>query len=384
MEKMNVYADNAATTRLCDEAFSAMVPYLKENFYNPSGAYTGGVLVRGAINDARHAIAGTLGAYDKEIIFTSGGSEADALALKGVMHANKESGRHLITTKIEHHAVLEACRSLEKEGFRVSYAGVDENGLVDPQEIESLIREDTVLISVMAANNELGTLEPIKEIGLIAKKHNVLFHTDAVQLYGKEKLIPSELNIDLLSASAHKINGPKGTGFLYVRSGVKVAPVINGGSQEYRLRGGTENVAGIVGTAKAAELSFTKMAERKETEENLGNYFTKKVLSEIQGVKLNCSEDKKLPGIINLSFEGVEGSSLLILLDMKGVCASSGSACAQSLEEPSHVLLATGKTREETVSSLRFSINYENTQEEIDYLITVLKESVEYLRKMRA
>lgn len=381
---MNVYADNAATTRLCDEAFSAMVPYLKENYYNPSGAYTGGVLARGAINDARHIIAGTLGAYDKEIIFTSGGSEADVLALKGVMYANKESGRHLITTKIEHHAVLEACKSLEKEGFRVSYADVDENGWVDPGVIESLIREDTVLISVMAANNELGTIEPIKEIGLIAKKHNVLFHTDGVQLYGKEKIIPSEIHVDLLSASAHKINGPKGTGFLYVRSGVKVAPVINGGSQEYRLRGGTENVAGIVGAAKAAELSFTKMAERKETEENLGSYFTKKVLSEIQGVKLNCSKDKKLPGIINLSFEGVEGSSLLILLDMKGVCASSGSACAQSLEEPSHVLLATGKTREETVSSLRFSINYENTQEEIDYLITVLKESVEYLRKMRA
>lgn len=384
MEKMRVYADNAATTRLSNEVFEAMIPYLKENFYNPSGAYTGGILARGAVNDARHTIASSLKAYDKEIIFTSGGSEADVLAIKGIMHAHKDKGRHLITTAIEHHAVLEACKDLEKEGYRVSYVGVDENGLVDPMDVERLITEDTVLISVMAANNELGTIEPIAEIGAIARKHNVFFHVDAVQLYAKEKIVPSELNIDLLSASAHKFNGPKGTGFLYVRSGVKITPVINGGSQEYRLRGGTENVAGIVGTGKAAEIALAQMDARRKLEKDVSDYFLLRVLKEIPDVTANCNCEKKLPGIVNLRFNNVEGSSLLIMLDMKGIYASSGSACAQSLEEPSHVLLATGKTKEQTVSSLRFSFSWENTAEEVDYLVEVLKDSVEYLRKMRA
>ena len=381
---MNVYVDNAATTKLSEKAFEAMVPYLKDHFANPSGTYSEGVFCRRGVNNARHIIAESLRAFDKEIIFTAGGSEADNLAIKGVMEANQDRGRHMITTNIEHHALLESCKWLEKNGYRVTYVPVKPNGIVDPLDIFNAIREDTVLISVMYANNELGTLQPIEEIGKIAKENNILFHTDAVQAYGKFPINPAVLHIDLLSASAHKINGPKGAGFLYVKSGTRIAPHINGGSQERGLRGGTENVAAIAGFEAAVKEAFSNAKERELKEIILRDNLCDMITDSIEGVTVNGDNKAVLPNILNLSFDGIEGDSLLIMLDMKGISASSGSACAQSLEEPSHVLLAIGKSYEEARSSIRFSISYENTMEEMEYLVEKLKESVEYLRRIRA
>lgn len=363
-----------------------MLPLLRDKYANASGVYSAGVYARGIINDARHFCAQSLKAYDKEIIFTSGGAEADTLAIKGVLEANPDRGRHIITTGIEHHAVLEAAGQLRKLGYQVSVISAGKDGRVDPADIEAAITSQTALISVMFANNELGTIQPIREIGLIAKRHDIIFHTDAVQAYGKLQIIPDELNIDLLSASAHKFNGPKGAGFLYVRRGIKLKPLINGGTQEYGFRGGTENVAAIAGMACAAKVAFEKMDEYRAKEMDLKQHFLDLLLlKDIEGVSVNASGDKEnsLPGIVSVSFEGIEGASLLIMLDIKGIAASSGSACAQSLEAPSHVLLDIGLSEEQARSTLRFSFNHENTMEEIEYIVETLKESVDYLRMIR-
>lgn len=378
--KTKVYADNAATTKLCEEAFEKMLPWLREGYYNPSGTYEDAVIAKRTMNEARHYIASTLKAYDKEIVFTSGGSEADNLAIIGVMEALKDKGRHLITTQIEHHAVLESCKWLEKHGFRVTYVPVEKNGTVDPERIEKAICDDTVMISVMAVNNELGTIQPIDKVGAICKENNIIFHVDAVQAYGKTELDPTKLNIDLLSASAHKFNGPKGAGFLYVKSGTPIESFLHGGTQERGLIAGTENIAAIVGMAEAARLSFDNLEIRRDYEKTLNSYF-KSLVKDIDGIVFN-GEDC-VPGIVNVTIPGIEGESLLINLDMVGICASTGSACAIALEEPSHVLLAIGKTFEEARASVRFSFNYENTMDDCDYVALHLKESVKYLRGVR-
>ncbi|SCX08712.1 cysteine desulfurase [Lachnospiraceae bacterium YSD2013] len=381
--KKTIYADNAATTKLCDEAYEAMQPYFKEIYANPSQSYAAGSLAKRGLNDARRVIAESLSAFDKEIVFTSGGSEADNLALIGVMDACRDKGRHLITTDIEHKAVLETAKYLERNGVRVTYVHVGADGRVNPEDIERAICGDTVLISVMTANNETGTLQPIEEIGKIAKAHGVLFHTDAVQAYGKIELSPEKMNIDLLSASAHKFNGPRGAGFLYVKRGTPISSFIHGGSQEYGLRAGTENVPGIVGMAVAATISLEKMAERAEYEAMLTKRLHDGVLKRLEGVSVNGSMDYRLPGVINFSFAGVEGESLLISLDMKGICVSTGSACVMSTDTPSHVITAITGDEERARQSIRFSLGHENTVEEVDYIIDALGESVEYLRRLR-
>ena len=381
--KRTIYADNAATTKLCDEAYDAMQPYFKEIYANPSQSYAAGSLAKRGLNDARRVIVESLSAYDREIIFTSGGSEADNLALIGVMDACRDRGRHLITTDIEHKAVLETTAYLERNGVRVTYVHAGADGRVNPKDIEAAICEDTVLISVMTANNETGTVQPIDEIGKIAKAHGVLFHTDAVQAYGKMDINPDKLGIDLLSASAHKFNGPRGAGFLYVRRGTPISPFVHGGSQEYGLRAGTENVPGIVGMAAAASLSIEKMTERAEYEAGLTKRLYDGVIKRIDGVSLNGSFDRRLSGVLNLSFAGVEGESLLISLDMKGICVSTGSACVMSSDTPSHVITAITGDEKRARQSIRFSLNHENTAEEVDYIIDALCESVEYLRSIR-
>lgn len=381
--KRRVYVDNAATTVLCDEAFNAMLPYFKDSYENPSGVYEGGVLARRAVNEARGKIAKTLGAFDREIIFTAGGSEADNMALVGAMEAARGEGRHLITTAIEHHAILETAKYLEGQGFRVTYVPPKENGIVDPKDIEAAICDDTVLVSVMFANNEVGTLQPIEEIGKICKEKNVLFHTDAVQAYGKIPIDVNRLNIDMLSASAHKFNGPKGAGFLYVKRGTRIKSFLHGGSQEYGLRAGTENVPAIVGMGEAAALSISNMQKNAEHEKELSDYLYSRVLKEIEGSHFNGDSEKRLPNILNFSFDKVDGNSLLISLDMKGIAASTGSACAMSLDEPSHVLKALGAGEKGARESLRISLSKDNTKEEMEYLFASLQESVNYLRSIR-
>lgn len=381
--KTRVYADNAATTKLFDSALEAMLPYLRESYENPSGVYEGAVLTKRAVNEARSTIAKTLEAFDREIIFTGGGSEADNLALIGVMEANAAAGRHLITTSIEHHAVLKASEYLQKRGFRVTYVSPKENGIVDVKDIEAAICEDTVLVSVMYANNELGTIQPIEEIGALCHERGILFHTDAVQAYGKLSIIPKNLHIDLLSASAHKFNGPKGVGFLYVKRGTALSGLIHGGSQEYGLRAGTENVPAVVGMASAAATTFATLLETSAFERRLTEYLYEKIMSGIEGVTYNGDFDKRVPNILNFSFDNVDGNSLLISLDMKGVCVSTGSACAMSYEEPSHVLQAIGKQEKGARESIRISLSRDNTFEEMDYIYDSLKESVDYLRRIR-
>ncbi len=381
--KRRVYVDNAATTALCDEAFNAMLPYFKDSYENPSGVYEGGVLARRAINDARGKIAKSLGAFDREIIFTAGGSEADNMALIGAMEAARGEGRHLITTAIEHHAILETAKYLEGQGFRVTYVTPKENGIVDPKDIEAAICDDTVLVSVMFANNEVGTLQPIEEIGRICKKKNILFHTDAVQAYGKVPIDLDKCNIDMLSVSAHKFNGPKGAGFLYVRRGTKIKSFLHGGSQEYGLRAGTENVPAIVGMGEAAACSYLNMQKNAEHEKKLSDYLYSRVLKEIEGANFNGDIVNRLPNILNFSFDNVDGNSLLISLDMKGIAASTGSACAMSYEEPSHVLRAMGKGEKGARESLRISLSKDNTEEEMEYLFNSLRDSVYYLRSIR-
>ena len=377
-----IYLDNAATTKTAPEVVQAMLPYFTENYGNPSSIYSLGTESKKAISQVRETIAGTLGAANNEIYFTAGGSEADNWALKAVAEAYASKGKHIITSKIEHHAVLHTCEYLEKNGCEITYVNVDENGIVKLDELEKAIRPDTILISIMYANNEIGTIQPIKEIGEIARKHNVLFHTDAVQAYGQLPINVDECSIDMLSASGHKLNGPKGIGFLYIRKGIKIRSFIHGGQQERGRSAGTENVPGIVGLGAAVERAFSMMEEKTVKERELQDYLIGRIESEIPYCRLNGDREKRLPNNVNFSFRFVDGESLLIMLDMKGICASSGSACTSGSLDPSHVLLAIGLPHEIAHGSLRMSLNEENTKEELDFTVEAIKEIVTKLRDM--
>ncbi len=377
-----IYLDNAATTKTAPEVVEAMLPYFSENYGNPSSVYSFASKNKDAVTEQREIIARALGAKTNEIYFTAGGTESDNWALKATAEAYASKGKHLITTKIEHHAILHTGEYLEGRGFEVTYLDVDENGLVRPEEVEAAIRPDTILISVMFANNEIGTIEPIKEIGRIAHEHGVLFHTDAVQAFGQVPIDVDELGIDMLSASGHKLNGPKGIGFLYIRKGVKIRSFIHGGAQERKRRAGTENVPGIIGLGKAVERAVATMAERSAKEIELRDYLIGRVLEEIPYCRLNGDPVDRLPNNANFSFEFIEGESLLIMLDMKGICASSGSACTSGSLDPSHVLLAIGLPHEIAHGSLRLTLGEETTREDIDYVVDSLKEIVARLREM--
>ena len=381
MERL-IYLDNAATTKTSPEVVEAMLPYFTEHYGNPSSVYGFAAANKEVIIRQREIIAGVLGAKGNEIYFTAGGTEADNWALIATAEAYAAKGRHIITTKIEHHAILHTCEYLQKRGYEVTYLDVDENGLVDPKAVEDAIRPDTILISVMFANNEIGTVEPIAEIGKIAKEHGILFHTDAVQAFAQIPFNVDECNIDMLSASGHKLNGPKGIGFLYIRTGVKIRSFIHGGAQERRRRAGTENVPGIVGLGKAVELAAASMQERTEKESRLRNHLISRIEKEIPCCRLNGDCVKRLPNNVNFSFQFVEGESLLIMLDMKGICASSGSACTSGSLDPSHVLLAIGLPHEIAHGSLRMTLGADTTEEELDYVVDSLKEIVAQLRNM--
>lgn len=377
-----IYLDNAATTRTAPEVVEAMLPYFTENYGNPSTIYSLGSASKKAINQARKTIADSLGANMEEIYFTAGGSESDNWAIKATAEAYESKGRHIITTKIEHHAVLHTCQYLEKKGFEVTYLNVDRDGLISLEELKAAIRPDTILITIMFANNEIGTIEPIREIGAIAKEHGILFHTDAVQAFGQVPINVDELNIDMLSSSAHKLNGPKGIGFLYIRKGVKIRSFVHGGAQERSRRAGTENVAGIVGYGAAVERAMRTMQERTAKEIELRDYLIHRLETEIGHCWLNGHRTRRLPNNVNFSFLFIEGESMLIMLDMKGICASSGSACTSGSLDPSHVLLAIGLKHEEAHGSLRLTLSEENTREEIDFVVENLKVIVERLRSM--
>ena len=380
--KTRIYLDNAATTKTSQEVVDAMLPYFTENYGNASSIYEVGQRSKEAITTAREDIAKVLGAKTEEIYFTAGGSEADNWALKAAFEAYSKKGNHIITTKIEHHAILHTCEYLEKKGAEITYLDVDENGLVNLDELQKAIRPETILISIMFANNEIGTIEPVKEIGMIAKEHGVLFHTDAVQAFGQVPIDVDEMNIDMLSSSAHKINGPKGIGFLYIRKGVKIRSFVHGGAQERKRRAGTENVPGIVGYGVAAKRAAETMEVRTAKERELRDYFIDRVLKEIPYVKLNGDPVKRLPNNINLSFRFVEGESLLIMLDMKGIAASSGCACTSGSLDPSHVLLAIGLPHEIAHGSLRLTLGEDTTKEDLDYTLEQLKEIIGKLRDL--
>ena len=377
-----VYMDNAATTKVRPEVLEAMLPYYKEDYGNPSSIYRMAGKSKKAIDDAREIIAASIGAAPREIYFTGGGSEGDNWAIKGIAESYASKGKHIITSKIEHHAVLHTCEYLEKKGYEVTYLDVDEEGLVSLEDLEAAIRPDTILITIMYANNEIGTIEPIREIGAIAKEHQIIFHTDAVQAYGQVPINVDEDNIDILSISSHKLNGPKGVGMMYIRKGVKIGPFIHGGNQEGRRRAGTENVPGIVGFGKAVEIAMATLEERAEQETALRDYGIQRILSEIPYCRLNGSRDRRLPNNINISYQFIEGESLLIMLDMAGICGSSGSACTSGSLDPSHVLLAIGLPHEIAHGSLRLTINHETTKEDMDYVVEHLKRIVERLRAM--
>lgn len=381
MEKM-IYLDNAATTKTRPEVVEAMLPYFTESYGNPSSVYTFSAKSKEAVTKAREIIADSLGVKSNEIYFTAGGSEADNWALVAAAEAYEAKGKHIITSKIEHHAILHTCEYLEKRGYEVTYLDVDENGVVKLDELKKAIRPDTILISIMFANNEIGTIEPIKEIGTIAKEHGILFHTDAVQAYGHVPISADEYNIDMLSASGHKINGPKGIGFLYIRKGVKIRSFIHGGAQERRRRAGTENVPGIVGFGKAVQLAMDEMEERAKKEVEMREYLMEKVLREVPFTRINGSRTSRLPNNINFAFQFIEGESLLIKLDMAGICGSSGSACTSGSLDPSHVLLAIGLPHEIAHGSLRLTLSEENTMEEMDITADKIKEIVAYLREL--
>lgn len=377
-----IYLDNAATTQVYPEVLKAMEPYFTEYYGNPSSIYSFAGESKKAVDAARQTIADFLHATSEEIYFTGGGSESDNWALKATAEAYKSKGKHIITSKIEHHAILHTCEYLEKQGFEVTYLDVDENGLVHPEEVEKAIRPDTILISVMFANNEIGTIEPIAEIGKIAKEHGVLFHTDAVQAFGHVPIDVEEMNIDMLSASGHKINGPKGIGLMYIRKGLKLGSFIHGGAQERHRRAGTHNVPGIVGFAKAVELASAHLEERIKYETELRDYYIHRVETEIPYAKLNGDRTSRLPNNTNFCFRFIEGESMLILLDQKGICASSGSACTSGSLDPSHVLLAIGLPHEIAHGSLRVTLSEKTTKEEIDYTVDELKKIIERLRSM--
>ncbi len=381
-EKRVIYLDNAATTRTAPEVVEAMVPYFSEFYGNPSSVYEFSQKSKEAITHAREIIANSLGAKTEEIYFTAGGSESDNWALKAAAEAYKAKGNHIITTKIEHHAVLHTGAWLEKQGYEVTYLDVDENGTVKLEELKRAIRPTTILISVMFANNEIGTIQPIKEIGEIARAHGILFHTDAVQAFGQLPIQVDELNIDLLSSSAHKLNGPKGIGFLYIRKGVKIRSFIHGGAQERKRRAGTENVPGIVGYGAAVERAVRTMEERTQKEQALRDYLIDRVLREVPYTRLNGHRTNRLPNNANFSFQFIEGESLLIMLDMDGICGSSGSACTSGSLDPSHVLLAIGLPHEIAHGSLRLTLGEETTKEELAEVVESIKKIVKKLRDM--
>ena len=377
-----IYLDNAATTQVYPEVLDAMLPYFTEHYGNPAAIYSFAGESERAVAKARKQIADVIGAKTEEIYFTGGGSESDNWALKATAEAYSSKGKHIITSAIEHHAILHTAQWLELHGFEVTYVGVDENGKIKLDELEAAIRPDTILISVMAANNEIGTIEPLKEIGAIAKKHGVLFHTDAVQAFAHVPINVDEMNIDMLSASGHKINGPKGIGIMYIRTGVKIRSFIHGGAQERKRRAGTENVPGIVGIGTAAKRAAASMEERTAKEREVRDYLIDRVLNEIPYCRLNGHRTDRLPNNANFSFQFVEGESLLIKLDMKGICGSSGSACTSGSLDPSHVLLAIGLPHEIAHGSLRLTLNEEIEKEDIDYVVDNLKEIVAHLREM--
>lgn len=374
--------NNAATTPVKQEVFESMKPYFAEDYGNPSGFSNFSERSKDAIEKARDTIAGLLGASGEEIYFTSGGTESDNWALKAIAFANRKKGTHIITSKIEHHAILRTCEWLGKAGFDVTYVNVDENGFVDSKEIRRAIRSDTILISVMTANNEIGTIQPIREIGTIARERKILFHTDAVQAYGHIAINVNECGIDLLSASGHKINGPKGIGILYIRKGTVIGSFMHGGEQEHGRRAGTYNTPGIVGFGKATELAQASLATRSTFESELRDYLIDRIIAEIPYSRLNGHKTKRLPNNVNISFKYVEGESMLIMLDQKGICASGGSACTSGSLDPSHVLLAIGLPHEIAHGSLRITLSEEATKEEVDYVVEELKKIVQRLRSM--
>lgn len=382
MSARSIYFDHAATTHVKREVLEAMLPYFSENYGNPSTVYTIGRTSKKAIEEARETVARIIGAEPREIFFTGSGTEADNWAVKGAAYANMKKGKHIITTSIEHHAVLHACQYLESEGFEVTYLPVDEYGLVTPGQVEAAIRPDTILISIMFANNEIGTIQPIAEIGRIAREKGICFHTDAVQAMGNIKINVSELNVDMLSMSAHKFYGPKGVGALYVRKGVKLTSFMHGGAQERGRRASTENVPGIIGLAKALELADMNMEQHNRKLVALRDRTIEEIEKKIPFVRLNGHREKRLPGNVNFSFEFIEGESLLLMLDLKGIAASSGSACTSGSLDPSHVLLAIGLPHERAHGSLRITFGDENTDEDVDYLMEVLPEIVRRLREM--
>lgn len=377
-----IYLDNAATTRVLPEVFEAMKPYFTEYYGNPSAIYTFAGTANDAVTSAREEIANVIGAKPEEIYFTAGGSESDNWALKATAEAYASKGKHIITSKIEHHAILHTAQWLEKQGYEVTYLDVDENGLVDLEQLKAAIRPDTILISIMAANNEIGTIEPLKEIGEIAKEHGILFHTDAVQAFAHTPINVDEMHIDMLSASGHKINGPKGIGFLYIRKGVKIRSFVHGGAQERQRRAGTLNVPGIVGMGKAAEIAAKNMEESTAYQTKLRDHLIARVMEEIPYTKLNGHPTQRLANNANFCFRFIEGESMLILLDQSGVCGSSGSACTSGSLDPSHVLLAIGLPHEIAHGSLRLTLSNDTTLEDIDFVVDRLKDIIEHLRSM--
>ena len=382
MDKKIIYMDNAATTPVKPEVLDAMLPYFTEKFGNPSSIYSISSQNKKDLTTARETIAKAINTDTANIYFTAGGSESDNWALKATAEAYANKGRHIITSKIEHHAILHTCDYLEKRGYEITYIDVDENGIVDLKQLEEAIRPDTILISIMFANNEIGTIEPIAEIGKIAKEHGVLFHTDAVQAFTQVPIDVEEMNIDMLSVSGHKINGPKGIGFLYIRKGVKIRSFVHGGAQERSRRAGTENVPGIIGLAKATEIAVGNMKERTAKEIEVRNHIIERVMNEIPYTRLNGDRERRLPNNINFSFQFIEGESMLIMLDSFGICASSGSACTSGALDPSHVLLAIGLPHEIAHGSLRLTISEDTTMEDADFVVDKLKGIVERLRSM--
>ncbi len=380
--KGKIYLDNAATTETHPEVLEAMIPYLKGFYGNPSSIHGMAKYARDARECARSSVAELINAEPKEIYFTSGGTESDNWALKSVAFGNRSKGNHIIVSKIEHHAVMNSCEFLEKNGFEITYLDVDEYGTVDPEDVRKALRPETVLISVMYANNEIGTIEPISEIGKIARENGVLFHTDAVQAFGHVQIDVKRENIDLLSASAHKLYGPKGVGALYIREGVKLEPLVHGGAQERGVRAGTENVPGIVGMGKAAEIAKRDMVERNAKETELRDHMVRRILEEVPFTKLNGHMIQRLSGNVNIAFRFIEGESVLMMLNHKGIFVSTGSACASGSLDPSHVLLAIGLEHEVAHGSIRFTLSYKTTRDEVDEAVDAVKESVERLRAM--
>ncbi len=377
-----VYLDNAATTKTRKEVVDAMLPYFTENYGNPSSVYDFAAKNKKAVNESRQIIADAIHGDIRDIYFTAGGTESDNWALIATAEAYASKGKHIITSKVEHHAILHTCEYLMDRGYEITYIDVDENGIIKLDQLEAAIRPDTILISVMFANNEIGTIQPIEEIGKIAKKHDVIFHTDAVQAFGQIPINVEEMNIDMLSASGHKLNGPKGIGFLYIRKGLKLRSFIHGGAQERKRRAGTENVPGIVGLGKAVEIAMDTMEKRVKQESEIRDYLIERVLKEIPYVRLNGDRYKRLPNNANFSFQFIEGESLLIMLDMEGICGSSGSACTSGSLDPSHVLLAIGLPHEIAHGSLRLTLSEEITKEDIDYVVEKVTGIVAKLRSM--